>query len=344
MIIYDLSHYQTKIDWDKIKSPTILKCSESLTYLDPTFKERREILRKKGLYLGCYHFFRDVDPIKQADFFLSHGHKPGELLILDFEINCENPVEKCKQFLDRVGSKWIYTNDARALKYSWPCDWKFWIARYADYTGKFYPDFKPKFCGWKIHQYTSRGKVNGIVGNVDMNYTPLSLLELTQITQPGANSSPTGHSNMKYYSQNDPAWKYDHLGNSTLTVGDYGCTTSCICALASWFGDKITPKMLAESKNCYTNSGLIIWQQLETVFKHIKFRYRYYHFNEEIIDDALKNPATAVLLQVNNGKHWVSALAKSKTGYKCSNPYPYPAKTQVYKNNSITGFTVLQEK
>jgi hypothetical protein len=102
--------------------------------------------------------------------------------------------------------------------------------------------------------------------------------------------------------------------------------------------------MLAESKNCYTNGGLIIWQQLETVFKHIKFRYRYYSFNAEIIDEALLNPATCVLLQVNNGKHWVSALAKSKTGYKCSNPYPYPANTQVYKNSDITGFTVLQER
>jgi lysozyme len=237
MIILDISHYQTKIDWDKIKDPVILKCSESLTYLDPTFKERREILRKKGLYLGCYHFFRDVDPIKQADWFLSHEHKEGELLILDFEINCENPVEKCKQFLDRVGSKWLYTNDARALKYSWSSDWNFWIARYADYTGKFYPDFKPKFCGWKIHQYTSRGKVNGIVGNVDMNYTPLSLLELTQITQPGAISEPT--IDYTVFSQKDPRWEDIKLGFGNYTIGSDGCFLTCLAMMTGITPDKV---------------------------------------------------------------------------------------------------------
>ena len=335
MKLLDLSHWNTITDWGKIKEPVILKCTESLTYLDPTFKERREILRNKGLYLGCYHFFRDVDPIKQADFFLSHGHKEGELLILDFEINCSNPVEKCKQFLDRVGSKWLYTNDARALKYSWPSNWKFWIARYGNNDGT--QSEEPNFKQWKIWQYTSRGIVDGINGYVDLN------------TQSDAISEPTGRITM--YSQNDQLWKNVKMGNSSLTLGTDGCLVDSICTLASWFGDMITPRVMAKCNFLFTNpsygkkGGLVIWNQLENLFEHIKFKARVRNFDENLIDEYLvKNPDTAVILNVDKGYHFVAALNKTQSGYRCVDSYPYPYKIRVYKKSDITGFCVLNKK
>lgn len=149
---------------------------------------------------------------------------------------------------------------------------------------------------------------------------------------------------MNYYSQNNPLWKNDKLGSSNLICGSYGCTTSCICTLASWFGEKITPKVLSGTTYCYTKGGLILWQQLENLFTKIKFHYRYYSFNEKIVDDALINPDTVILFNINNGKHWVSGLAKSKTGYKVSDPYPYPSKTRIIKSSEIVGSTILIKK
>lgn len=345
MIILDISHWQTKIDWDKIKDPVILKCTESTNYLDPTFKERREILRKKGLYLGCYHFFRDVDVKQQAEWFLSHNHKDNELLILDFEINCTNPVNKCQQFLDKIKSRWLYTNEARFLNYKWPQDWDYWIAKYGTNNGSIQT---PPQGDWKIWQFTSRGKYAAIAGNVDLSHTPLSLPELCKITQPSSISDLTDailKPIITKYSQNDPSWKNYKLGYSTLKMSSYGCTTSAICTLASWFGDKITPGQLCRQGFCYTNGGLIIWKQLENVFSKIKFLYRYYSFKEEIVDEYLvKNPDTAVLLNVDKGYHWVAALSKTKTGYKCSDPYPYPSKIRTYKMSDIEGFAVLIKK
>lgn len=349
MIIIDIHHEKIISDWNKIKDKLILKCSQGTSFLDPKFKERQKEARKRGLYLGSYHFagkgfldskgklyFVAQDPIKEADWYLKNAdYKKGELLILDWEINYSDPVDWCTKFLNRINEKtgadkWLYTNDFRANKYPFPSDWNFWIARYADYTGEFYPDFKPKFKNWKMHQYTSRGKVDGIVGDVDLSY----LKEAPE---------PTGK--IIHYSQNDPLWKKLKLGYSKLTVGAYGCTTSCICTLASWFGDKITPGQLSQQRFCYTNGGLIIWKQLENVFSKIKFLYRYYSFKEEIVDEYLiKNPDTAVLLNVDRGYHWVSALAKTKTGYKCSDPYPYPAKLRVYRKDEIDGFSVLIKK
>lgn len=150
---------------------------------------------------------------------------------------------------------------------------------------------------------------------------------------------------MKFYSQNDLLWKNAKLGKTNLTVGNYGCLISSICTLASWFGEVATPKVLAKQNFLFTSGGLLIWKQLENVLEKIKFLYRYYSFSEQIIDEYLiKNPDTCVVLNVDRGYHWVAALAKTKTGYKCSDPYPYPAKTRVYKFNEIEGFAVLIKK
>ncbi len=150
---------------------------------------------------------------------------------------------------------------------------------------------------------------------------------------------------MRYYSQNDPLWKNIKIGNSKLTLGNYGCTTCCICTLASWFGDIITPRVLAKTAFCYTNDGLILWLKLKDLFQKIQFLYRYYSFNEKIIDEyVIKNPDTAVLLNVDHNYHWVAALNKSKTGYKCVDPWTYPAKVRNYKNSEIGGFAVLIKK
>jgi len=63
-----------------------------------------------------------------------------------------------------------------------------------------------------------------------------------------------------------------------------------------------------------------------------------------IIDKYLNNPNTAVVLNVDNGYHWVSALKKVSGGYLASDPYPFPAVNRKYRFNEIKGFTVLQKK
>lgn len=330
----DLSHWNKITDWDKIKDPVILKCTESTNYLDTTFKERQKILRDKGLYLGCYHFFRDVDPIKQADFYLFNSDwREGDILVLDFEINCTLPKESCKIFLDQVESKtgfrpWIYTNEARDIKYKLNAQW---VAKYGTNSGNMQT---PPKGDWKIWQYTSRGRIDGIMGNVDLNYAPDAI-------SPELPISPTGENGFTKFSQNDSRWKDIKMGISNHKLGVWGCTTSSVATLGTWFGDTLTPKDYAISKNLYTKDGKIIWKQIETISKKIRFKWRYYAFSKEIIDEALNNPDTAVLLNVDRGYHWVSALSKRTGGYKCSDPYSFPAKDRFYANSEIEGFTVL---
>lgn len=146
------------------------------------------------------------------------------------------------------------------------------------------------------------------------------------------------------YSQNDPRWKSIKMGISNYNLGRWGCTTSCVATLGSWFGDTLTPKDYALSKKLYTSGGLIIWKQIEKISKKIKFKWRYYSFNEKVIDESLINPNTAVLLNVDRGYHWVSALKKVNGGYLCSDPYPYTSVKRKYSFDEIEGLSVLIKK
>ena len=214
MRLLDISHWQTKIDWTKIKDPVILKCTESTDYLDPTFKERQKILREKGLYFGSYHFFRDVNVDKQAEWYLKNADwKEGEITVLDFEIDCTDAENKCKEFLSKLPNPYFYTNEARMNKLNIPHP--LWTARYGTNDGQ--PQTEPTK-DWTIWQYTSKGKVEGIEGNVDLNILKTNM-----------------------YSQKDPKWKDIKLGSCKDTIGQSGCFITSFCNLLN---DGTTPKKL----------------------------------------------------------------------------------------------------
>lgn len=108
-------------------------------------------------------------------------------------------------------------------------------------------------------------------------------------------------------SQRDPKWANDKLGLSSLTVGRYGCTTTCISMLSDYFGSYASPKIIAAHANYYTADGLVLWKNLQ--FKAFNFVERLFGFNESRIDASLKDPKTAVILEVDNS-HWVVAIGK----------------------------------
>lgn len=147
---------------------------------------------------------------------------------------------------------------------------------------------------------------------------------------------------MQFFSQNDPRWKKEKIGNSKLLLGDYGCTTCCIADASSFFKELKTPLEIAQS-DMYTTSGLVLWQKIGRVFKTFEFETRFYTYNKKLINDAFLHPRKVVLLNVNYGKHWVFLVGSSLlAGYKCSDPYPYPAVMKRYSN--IVGGAILRLK
>lgn len=147
---------------------------------------------------------------------------------------------------------------------------------------------------------------------------------------------------MIYLSQRDPRWSDVKLGQSSLTVGRYGCTTTCISMLSDYFKCLAFPDAIAKVPTNYTKDGLILWNKL--VFKKMRFKWRYYEQNDAIIKECLKDPNRAIILQVNNGLHWVLAVSKNLFGkdYTVLDPWT-GKKCDVLKTyHNITGMAVFE--
>lgn len=127
--------------------------------------------------------------------------------------------------------------------------------------------------------------------------------------------------NIKYLSQRDPRWSNIKLGGGNLTVGRYGCTTTCLSMLSDFFGCYQDPGQIATNlKNYVPNDSNISWTGLD--FPTFSFRWREGNMlsknpndvNIEVIKAYLANvnekyaDDRAVILEVSDGSHWVVGL------------------------------------
>ena len=138
------------------------------------------------------------------------------------------------------------------------------------------------------------------------------------------------------YSQRDPKWANKKMLPSALRLHDFGCTTTAIADLSTYFGDNLNPAQVCD-KVKYTKDGLIIWQSCK--FKNFGFWFREFGRNETNIKNALADPNIAVILQVSYGKHWVVATGwdqKNKI-FKIADPLYGDRSTMKRYGNSITG-------
>lgn len=180
----DISHWQNDagpIDWNKVKKDgvefVIVKATEGTGYVDPYFKANVKNAKKVGLKVGAYHFARfETESKMKAE--LNHFLKtikgmgltyPAVLDLEDQSLNVSKSklTDLAKQFLDGIEDAgyfamlYTYTSyidsklDESKLK-----DYALWMARYSSKLGR----------DADIWQYSQTGKVNGIKGDVDLNW------------------------------------------------------------------------------------------------------------------------------------------------------------------------------
>ena len=193
----DVSHNNGVIDWAKVaKNPTkvdfaFIKASEGIGYTDPSFIINANEARKNGIKTGYYHFasLNTTDDVADAkaevNYFLSVIKKApvSDLpLILDLETN--------KVALDKAHVlEWINTffnemkkagqNNLALYSYTPFLDSnlppkhslgtiRLWLAAYVNAPA---PQLPKGWTEYWIWQYSSKGTVAGIKGNVDLNKT-----------------------------------------------------------------------------------------------------------------------------------------------------------------------------
>lgn len=182
----DVSHWQGKIDWDKVKASgikfAIIKVggSDSGFYKDSTFEYNYENAKRVGIQVGAYYFvgkkcISSADGSADAKRMIEQVKGKTFELPLFIDIETTSPSDKagatdaviafCDE-IDKAGYKsGVYASktsgfverldDSRLLNIT------HWVAQYntsCTYKGKY--DF------W---QKSSKGSVNGITGNVDLD-------------------------------------------------------------------------------------------------------------------------------------------------------------------------------
>lgn len=189
----DVSSYQGTIDWKKVKASGIDFAIIRLGYrgyetgsvnLDSYFEKNIQGATAAGLEVGVYFFSQAIsvsEAVQEANFVLSYIKKYNITypVVFDWELIgassartnnvstetlCSAANAFCKTVSDAGYTPMIYFNSyCGYLSYdlSKVMNNDFWLA---EYSAK--PSFYYNFQMW---QYTSKGSVNGISGNVDMN-------------------------------------------------------------------------------------------------------------------------------------------------------------------------------
>ncbi len=184
----DVSHHQNKINWDLVlQSPDTLisfiycKATEGETHIDRQWENNRTALLSRKKVHGAYHFFLPtVSPSNQAKHFLTHySVHPDDLPpVLDAEVTGEDHsrlIEGMKGWLLIVEKQTgrrpiIYTSFILyrdLLKKNFP-NYKFWVANYSKKEYRFKDD---QILYW---QYSDNGRIPGIEGEVDLNFSKIS--------------------------------------------------------------------------------------------------------------------------------------------------------------------------
>jgi lysozyme len=211
----DVSHWQGTIDWNAVKNDNIdfayIKATEGRTYKDPMFVTNVRAAQKSGIPVGAYHFARPdnnptkVNAVDEARHFINtikdiFNNGFGDIYpVLDLEVP---PANNTLGITTNCLLEWVQTFNDYFVKHTktilmlytatyfikeynnFYCPisgnplkkMPLWIAMYPQIKGN--PQYPPSIGGWAdwtVWQYTNKGKVTGIKGNVDLNWAKHSI-------------------------------------------------------------------------------------------------------------------------------------------------------------------------
>lgn len=178
----DVSRYQSDIDWAQIAhhevSFAFIKATEGKTLVDRKFQSNWNNAKFHNVPRGAYHFYRPHISWKdQYNLFIRNVKlEKGDLPpVLDIEVVNSNKshymVKDIKNWLTAIERHYgvrpiVYTyinfynsyllNDFR--------DYNLWIAKYSTSEPLLKDNGR-----WEFWQYTDKGKIEGIDGDVDLN-------------------------------------------------------------------------------------------------------------------------------------------------------------------------------
>lgn len=269
----DISKHQGSIDFSKVKNDgirfVILREGYSST-IDPKFLEFASSAKNNGIpVVGVYHFLYSLKPedaAAEAKRCIENVKKAGlgkdVIIFSDFEYDTVDNAKKkhgvilgrsdcishtrafCEEVTNAGYRAGIYSNlDYYRNMYNEDLMSKY-IVWLADYSGG--PNFECSF-----QQYSSTGKVNGINGNVDMDYCFIDILSAHKDAEPTVTKKPND-----VIADEVIAGKW---GNGSQRTHNLACAGYDAAAIQSIVNQKLnTPKPQTKTTTSSTSGRKIV--------------------------------------------------------------------------------------
>ena len=117
---------------------------------------------------------------------------------------------------------------------------------------------------------------------------------------------------MQIYSQRDWRWRFSKMGNTRYSIGQDGCTITCLGMILGIFPGQINQMMLGGGGYSYRNGHAIVnWTKLHSVFPLLRFFTRVVGYDNAAVLQAISDNGFC-LIEVDatpignpSGKHWV---------------------------------------
>ena len=153
-------------------------------------------------------------------------------------------------------------------------------------------------------------------------------------------SSPGGGSDGNFYSQRDPRWCKQFIGNSSDTIGEVGCYLSSIAMAYKKLGSDISPSAYAaNASNFVLNSA---W--MGSPSPPSGYNYKQTSYSVSALDNELKT-GRYVIAQMRMstivGMHFVVIISGSNGNYKIHDPW-FGADQNFSDRYSILGIMSLR--
>lgn len=198
----DVSHHNPILDWAEVKRQNIhftyIKATEGITHDDRNYPYNYKLAKENNIKTGSYHFYNfGISGREQAKHFIRVAEcQSGDLIpAIDVEHSPANPYSKDPIFVKSVVKELkvmenemyehygvhpiIYTNTDCYKLYinnSFPNN-PIWISSLNKEPSD---DIK----NWIIWQFTHTGELDGIVGDLDLNYFRHPFDELQKLQLP----------------------------------------------------------------------------------------------------------------------------------------------------------------
>jgi lysozyme len=185
----DVSAWQATIDWNRVAASGVefafIRVSDGTHSIDSRFSQNWSGAHSAGVLRGAYQFFRaGQDVSAQANIMINALRADGGELapVIDVEADSiqgrssAQVVAEVEQWIQLVGAATgttpiiytgTYVTGSSSPMYASSPLWE--AAYFLDYTSSHCPRINDNWDAWTFWQYSDRGHVPGISGNVDMD-------------------------------------------------------------------------------------------------------------------------------------------------------------------------------